>query len=195
MKTDTDQTFVDYYNLLQVNANCDAELLDKAYRYFAKMYHPDHRETADPEKFNEVVEAYRILRDPEKRAEYDRIYVVRKQEETFQIPRASEFDIDEKDATLDAEMHDKIMLYLYKRRREHAYDPGVVGYYVQEMLGCSDDNFEFHVWYLKSKGFIDITEHGTLAITIAGVDQVIAMSRSSAAEMRLLTRGGGEEPA
>ena len=39
--------FVDYYDLLQVNPDCDARILELAYRHFAKMYHPDHPETAD----------------------------------------------------------------------------------------------------------------------------------------------------
>ncbi len=190
---DNEQAFTDYYNLLQVNPNCNAELLDKAYRYFAKMYHPDHRETADPEKFNEVVEAYRVLRDPEQRAEYDRVYLARKKEDFFQFPNQSDFEIDDSTAIADAEVHDRILLFLYKRRREQAYDPGVVGYYVQEMLGCSDENFEFHVWYLKSKRLVDITEHGTLAITIEGVDQVISMSRKTTAELRLIAQGARTE--
>ena len=66
--------FVDYYSIMQVAPNCDAKLIENAYRYFAKIYHPDHARTADITKFTELTEAYGVLRDPGKRAEYDLSY-------------------------------------------------------------------------------------------------------------------------
>jgi len=181
---DSAQGTADYYTVLKVNPDCDGRILELAYHYFAKMYHPDNAETANPEKFNEVVEAYRALRDPERRAEYDRLHGIIAGSATphFHVPNDGDTALDERAALSDAESHAKILLYLYKRRREHASDAGVIGWYVQEMLGCSDEHFEFHVWYLKSKGFIEVTEQGTIAATIAGVDHVIATSRASAAE-------------
>ncbi|AKM11012.1 J domain-containing protein [Croceicoccus naphthovorans] len=168
---------VDFYSVLKVNPDCDARILELAYHYFAKMYHPDNAETADPDRFNDVMEAYRTLRDPEKRAEYDRTYGFKTSRPAFQIPPQSDFAINEDTAAGDAEAHAKILLYLYKRRREHSDDPGVIGWFVQEMLGCSEDEFQFHLWYLKNKRFIEVTEQGTIAVTIDGVDHVIAMSR------------------
>jgi curved DNA-binding protein len=82
-------------------------------------------------------------------------------------------------------------MYLYKKRREDAKNAGVVGFYLQQMLNCSDEHFEFHKWYLKEKGFIVLTEHGTLAITIQGVDHVISLSRTAKAEKLLLSMGSG----
>jgi curved DNA-binding protein len=61
-------------------------------------------------------------------------------------------------------------------------------------LNCSDDTFEFHKWYLKEKGFIVVTEHGTLAITIEGIDHVISISRSTRAEKLLIAKSSPEEP-
>jgi curved DNA-binding protein len=182
------QPFVDYYSILQVNPKCDAKILETAYRYLAKMYHPDHAETADVTKFNEVIEAYRVLRNPDQRAEYDLLYAEHAREEWFEFPWSEEADTDDRSALNDADTHTRILLFLYKRRREHARDAGVVGFYVQEMLNCSDEHFDFHVWYLKAKGFIEMTEHGTLAITIHGVDHVISMSRTTAAEKLLLAQ-------
>lgn len=189
MKTlDSGQNFVDYYDLLQVDPGCDARILEIAYHYFAKMYHPDHVETADVDKFNEVVAAYRVLRDPDQRAEYDQLYTQQRGKPDFRAPTDEELEIDESAALSDAEIHETILLQLYKRRREHATDPGVVGWLLQEKLGCNDDQFEFHIWYLKSKKFLEITEHSTLAITIEGVDHVISTSRTSSREKLLLAR-------
>jgi curved DNA-binding protein len=182
------QPFVDYYSILQVNPGCDAKILETAYRYLAKMYHPDHAETADVTKFNEVIDAYRVLRNPEQRAEYDLLYARNGKDQWFEFPWVDEAEADDKSALNDADAHARILLFLYKRRREHARDAGIVGFYVQEMLNCSDEHFDFHVWYLKAKGFIEMTEQGTLAITIEGVDHVISMSRTITAEKLLLAQ-------
>src|SRR5690349_19367850 len=183
---ENEQAFVDYYKVLQVHPNCDAKLLERAYRFFAKLYHPDHTETADIERFTEVTEAYAVLRDGGKRAVYDRLYFARTNGTVDRPPSAEELAIDESAAVSDADIHERILLSLYKRRRENAREPGVGGWLLQEMLGCSDDNFEFHVWYLKSKGFVEITEQGTLAVTIQGVDHVIATCRTTLSEKLLI---------
>lgn len=64
----------DYYELLGVVRTADAETIKKAYRKLALQYHPDRNngEKESEERFKEVTEAYEVLRDPEKRALYDR---------------------------------------------------------------------------------------------------------------------------
>lgn len=177
--------FVDFYALLKVDPSCDAKMLEKAYRHFAQLYHPDHPETADVEMFQALNEAYRILRDPEKRVEYDQQHRIHRPAAYTAEAKPEDTSIDQRGALDDAEAHEKMLAFLYKRRREHAEDPGVIRYFVQQHLDCSDESFDFHVWYLKSKGYVDVTEHGTLAITVEGVDHVIGMSRS-AEEARIL---------
>lgn len=64
--------FKDYYKILGVDEKVDAADLKKAYRKLARKYHPDVSDEADCEaRFKEVNEAYEVLKDPEKRAEYD----------------------------------------------------------------------------------------------------------------------------
>jgi molecular chaperone DnaJ len=64
----------DYYEILGVANGADAESIKKAYRRLALRYHPDRNNgDADAEeKFKEATEAYEVLRDPDKRAAYDR---------------------------------------------------------------------------------------------------------------------------
>ena len=186
-----DQPFVDFYEILQVRPDCNPKMLETAYRYLAKIYHPDHIETADVEKFNKVITAYRILKNPEYRRQYDILYAAHRKD--VKLPSEGEVAIDEQSAISDADAHGRILLFLYKRRRQHAQNAGVGRFYVQEMLNCSDDHFEFHIWYLKAKGFIEITEHGTLAITIEGVDHVISTSRTAMAEKLLIARSSDPE--
>ncbi|WP_338245008.1 J domain-containing protein [Aurantiacibacter hainanensis] len=192
----TQPSFVDYYSVLQVNPDCEARILEIAYHYFAKMYHPDNIETADEERFLEVVEAYTLLRDPKKRQEYNTLYVQHVGSEKTFRPDAPKFGLDERTALNDAEVQNQILQSLYRRRREHPTSAGIVGWLLQEKLGVSEENFEFHIWYLKSKNFIDINEEGKLAITVAGVDEIISQSRMKDAEKLLLSRARpGTEPA
>ena len=187
-----DEEFVDFYVLLQVDAGCDRPMVEKAYRQLAQLYHPDHSETADVEKFQEATRAYKVLKDAKRRAEYDKRRNAHLAiEEPAPTPR-DDIVIDGATAVQDAEVHEQILLALYKQRRENAREPGMMPYYVQRELDCSDESFEFHTWYLKSKGFIEITQQSELAITIEGVDHVISSSRA-AKEKLLLEQAKGSE--
>jgi molecular chaperone DnaJ len=60
----------DYYKILGVSRDASEEEIKKAYRRLAHKYHPD--KGGDPEKFKEINEAYQVLSDKEKRAQYDK---------------------------------------------------------------------------------------------------------------------------
>ena len=64
----------DYYEILGVPRNADTDAIKKAYRKLALQYHPDRNNGSKEaeERFKEATEAYEVLRDPEKRAAYDR---------------------------------------------------------------------------------------------------------------------------
>ncbi|MEM8917732.1 MAG: molecular chaperone DnaJ [Pseudomonadota bacterium] len=67
-------TEIDYYEQLQVDRGCDGATLKSSYRKLAMQYHPD-RNPGDAEaeaKFKAISEAYDVLKDPQKRAAYDR---------------------------------------------------------------------------------------------------------------------------
>jgi molecular chaperone DnaJ len=64
----------DYYEILGVTKNSSADEIKKAYRKVAMQFHPDRNpgDHSAEEKFKEAAEAYEILSDPDKRAQYDR---------------------------------------------------------------------------------------------------------------------------
>ncbi|MBI4807163.1 MAG: molecular chaperone DnaJ [Desulfovibrio sp.] len=67
-------TKADYYEILGVPRDADEDEIKKAYRQAAFKFHPD-RNPGDAEaesRFKEAAEAYEVLRDPQKRARYDR---------------------------------------------------------------------------------------------------------------------------
>jgi hypothetical protein len=62
----------DYYAVLQVRPDADAEVIAAAYRSLARKYHPDHsHDDATAHRMRELNEAYETLSDPGRRRHYD----------------------------------------------------------------------------------------------------------------------------
>jgi curved DNA-binding protein len=66
--------FKDYYRIMDVDEKATAEEIKKAYKKLARRYHPDVSKEKDAEKkFKDLGEAYEVLKDPDKRREYDQL--------------------------------------------------------------------------------------------------------------------------
>ena len=62
----------DYYDILGIPRNADDKEVKKAYRNLARKYHPDvNKEPGAEEKFKKINEAYSVLSDEQKKAQYD----------------------------------------------------------------------------------------------------------------------------
>jgi curved DNA-binding protein len=66
--------FRDYYESLGVGRDASADEIRQAYRTLARKHHPDvSKDEGAEDRFKEISEAYEVLRDPDKRARYDRL--------------------------------------------------------------------------------------------------------------------------
>lgn len=66
--------FKDYYKILGVETSADAKAIKTAYRRLASKYHPDvSKEVGAEDRFKDVNEAYEVLGDEKRRAEYERM--------------------------------------------------------------------------------------------------------------------------
>lgn len=64
----------DYYAILGVNPDADQETIRTVFRKLCHIYHPDKGLEVSQARISDIYEAYDVLSDPQRRAEYDRWY-------------------------------------------------------------------------------------------------------------------------
>jgi curved DNA-binding protein len=159
----------DYYEVLQVSPRADQETIERVYRLLAKRYHPDNKVTGDEQKFSILINAYRVLSDPEMRAAYDASHESISIQEWGQFLQTSPGGGAEQDSRISQ----AVLSLLYKARRRDAEKPAVGVVEIEKLLGVPEEHLSFYIWYLKEKKWIKREESGGFSITVDGVDEVI----------------------
>jgi curved DNA-binding protein CbpA len=159
--------FTDFYEILEISPNANSETIERIFRYFALRYHPDNQDTGDQVRFTEIAEAHNVLKDPIKRAQYD----LQHKDHSGDRWKLAEEASNPKGIERDVVIQDRLLSILYVKRRQNINDPGIGDNELERVSGCPREHLEFHVWYLKAKGWIGRLENGMLAITVEGVDR------------------------
>jgi curved DNA-binding protein len=117
--------YKDYYRVLGLERTATQEDIKRSYRKLARQYHPDVSKHSDAEdRFKEVGEAYEVLKDPEKRAAYDRLGSHWQTGQEFQPPpnwdEGFEFTGPGNDANTTGNLDDFFEAMFGGARRQHA---------------------------------------------------------------------------
>jgi len=160
--------FVDFYDLLQLSSNADTETIERIFRHLAKKLHPDHSDQTNNDQFIKIVEAYEVLSNPETRASYDAKYQDYWHRKWKLVSVASDLsEIDD-----DKSARERILSLLYVQRRRSMKSPGLGEVEISRLLNTPLELVDFHLWYIRTKGWVERLDTGHLAITALGVDQV-----------------------
>ncbi len=181
----------DYYEFLQISPNAEISTIHRVYRFLAGRHHPDNPETGDAEKFVLLKQAYDVLSDPERRAEYD---ATNKKEAPQPVPLSASIDFMD---SIEGEMNRRLAVLglLYLQRRTNPYAPEVSLSEVETRMGFPRDYLQFTTWYLRNKNYITQADNSDFTLTALGVDFVEANRASVPVLNRLLTSGTGPSTA
>ena len=162
--------FIDYYEMMQISPNAEAETIQRVYRMLAGRYHPDNSNTGDMDRFLRLNQAYKVLSDPVERAEYDNEY------RAEHLQPMEVFNLREFAVGIDGEANRRmgVLCLLYNRRRTNTESPGLSLLEFEQLMSSAREHLVFTIWYLKDKGYLRQTEDTSYAITSAGVDYVEA---------------------
>jgi curved DNA-binding protein CbpA len=158
---------LDHYETLQISANAEPETIHRVYRLLAQRLHPDNKETGNAARFRELAEAYEVLSNPERRAQYD---IVHQQfvRERWKVAESTEAgDVDYR-----AEQITRMMLLelLYTRRRTEPRQPSVSILDVEALIGRPREHLEFSIWFLTQKRLVQKGDDSGLTITVDGAE-------------------------
>ena len=182
----SERDFVDFYEVLQVSPSAEPETIHRVYRLLAQRWHPDNNETGDVERFRAVHNAYVVLSDPEKRAQFD-VHHAAQRQTRWRIASSSPKSAD--NFEMERIIRLTVLEILYMQRLTESNAPGVFLLDLEQLLGAAREHVEFTLWYLQQKQFVQRTENSRLAITAAGVDFLEAEYKQGGHQRRLPSAG------
>lgn len=163
------ESTVDYYETLQISPNADADTIQRVFRLLAQRFHPDNQETGNAARFRELHQAYEILNNAEKRAQYDIRYQAMRQE---RWRLASNGPPGDTDFDMEQQLRCIVLEILYTRRRTEPESPSLSTYDLSQLTGQPREHLEFTLWYLGQKKFLVKDDQSRLTITCDGVDHL-----------------------
>jgi curved DNA-binding protein CbpA len=178
----SDETTIDYYEALQVNQNADLETVHRVYRFLAQRFHPDNLETGNESRFREILEAYTVLSDPERRARYDIAYQRHKNDRWRLVSAGAN---SENDFELEQMVRLTLLEALYTKRRLEPDSPAIYVGDLEALTGRPREHLHFTVWYLQQKKYVTKDDNSRLLITADGVEHLEQNYRANIQRRRL----------
>src|SRR5580765_1863344 len=157
----------DYYEDLQVSSSAEPETIHRVYRLLAQQYHPDNGESGNDARFRVIAEAYQVLSDPVRRAQYDVVHSAQRQDRWRIVNAGTNAD---NDFAAEQVMRLTILEILYTRRRLEPDKPGLFMNELEKTLGRPREHLEFTSWYLIQKKLVQRTDNALLVISADGCE-------------------------
>lgn len=182
-EVNTPMEFVDYYEFMQISPNAQMETVHRVYKMLATRYHPDNPETGDTERFLKLQNAYAILSDHGKRAQYDEDH-----RRYYQKP-LEVFGMKDFADGIDGEANRRlgILCLLYTRRRADIQESGMSVLQMETLMAFPREHLMFTIWYLRQKGLVEFNHNSDYEITAAGVDLVESKFSKSVVLQKLIS--------
>ena len=185
MESNAQRGTVDYYEFLQISPHADADTIHRVYRFLAARFHPDNPVSGDSDLFHLVKNAYDVLSDPKRRAEYD---ATCKPGMMSGDPLSASVDfMDNMEGELNRRL--AVLAVLYHRRRTRPDFPEVALDEIETRMGFPRDYLDFTMWYLAKKGYITKADNAQFALTADGVDFVETQRGNVPVLNKMLTSG------
>ena len=156
----------DYYELLQVSDVAEPETINRVYRMLAQRYHPDNRETGNEARFRAITDAYQVLSNPEKRAQYDATNQTRKKDRWRLVSAGAD---TENDFEMEQVVRLTVLEALYTKRRVDPQNPGIYLVELERLIGRPREHLEFTIWFLNQKRLIS-TDDARMYLTADGAE-------------------------
>jgi DnaJ-class molecular chaperone len=173
---------LDYYELLQVSTSAEPETIDRVYRMLAQRFHPDNQHTGNETRFRALLEAYTVLRDPEKRARYDAMDEQKRLDRWRLVSSGAQ---SENDFEMEQAVRFTVLEVLYTKRRLEPENPGVFFGEFERLTGRPREHLDFTLWYLQQKKFITSDDNSRLILTVEGAEYLEQSYRTNMQLKRL----------
>jgi curved DNA-binding protein CbpA len=172
---------VDFYEVLQVSDSAEPDTINRVYRLLAQRYHPDNQETGNGNRFREITEAYQVLSNPEKRAQYDATNDKRRKDRWRLVSAGAQ---SENDFEMEQVVRLTVLEALYTKRRLDPATPGIYLRELEKMIGRPREHLEFTIWFLNQKKLIN-TDDARMYLTAEGAEYLEESYRSNLHRKRL----------
>ena len=178
---------VDHYEVLQVSPRADQDTIQRVFRHLAKRLHPDNTESGDGVRFAQVMQAFQVLSDPGRRAQYDARYEQQREAPVADL-RSEHRARRSRGRPPDPDRHPVAPLHRAAERRRAARDRVARAGTADRLSGTAH---EVSLWYLRENGWVERLDNGTMAITASGVDRVLDLGGPLRDSTPLLEPGDG----